>query len=110
MGFTKKLIYNTCLQLYITIIMKYQDTIQTIDAVFRRHGIQTDYNNKICGYIIRTQKVLAYLLFTLDDKNEIVLDFDVIQGNEEDLNFYKEILIMLKPTLSGKKRKIDELL
>ena len=89
--------------------MNYQDTITTIDSVFRRHGIQSEYNNKICGYIIRTQKVLAYLLFTLNDKDEIVLDFDVIQGNEKDLGFYKEILSMINPRLSGRKRSIDEI-
>lgn len=88
--------------------MNYQDTITTIDAVLRTYGIKSSYNNKICGYIIKTQKVLAYLLFNLDeyDNNKIQIDFDIIQGNEEDLQFYRQITLMLK---SSRKRTIDEI-
>jgi hypothetical protein len=89
--------------------MNYQDTIIAIDKVFKKYDIQSEYNNKICGYIIRTKNILAYLLFNLNEKNEIDLDFDVIQGNKKDLKFYEDIKLSLCRGLSGRKRKLNEI-
>ena len=86
--------------------MNYKDTVNLINSVFKKYGIKSDYNNKICGYIIRTQRVLAYLLFNLTENNDIQLDFDIIQGNECDLAFYREIRDTIKP---NRKRKISEI-